>query len=473
MSFLSWYDAKRKCRAAWRRDPTTRRPRLDLMSMKRAAIQTTAAVAAILLATILAFGQQAPSAELNLSATTADARKSAQPAYLTQIHGLQGVLAETLDGSTVAAQAVDEKFNPASSIKLATALAALRTFGPEHRFLTSVWASGKIDQATSTLNGDLIVAGRDPSFHYEHAVTLARELNELGIRTISGKLIVSPGFTMNFDWATARSGEQLRDTLDTTRRSTAAMQAWTDERKLVGDVAGLRTVPSVAVIGTVAVGVAPPEASALLTHKSSKLVDILKVLLCYSNNFMAERIGDTVGGPQAVRAMMLEKLKINADEFFISSTSGLGANRVTPLAMMKILRGLREELKHDKLSLADILPVAGIDPGTLEDRFTTDIARGSVVAKTGTLVRTDGGASSLVGQMQTKSGRVVLFVILNEHGSVLHFRQNQDEIVAAIQNSFGGPAPFPYRPITLAMRLTDSDYAAAKGRGEYEPRNQH
>jgi D-alanyl-D-alanine carboxypeptidase/D-alanyl-D-alanine-endopeptidase (penicillin-binding protein 4) len=449
-----------------------RRRLARLMSMKRAVIQITAAIASVLLATVFTFGQQAAPAETSPPATASAANTTTQPAYLTQIHGLQGVLAETLDGSTVAAQAIDEKFNPASSIKLATALAALKTFGPEHRFLTSVWAGGKIDQVTGTLNGDLIVAGRDPSFHYEHAVMLARELNDLGIRRVSGKLIVSPGFSMNFDPSTTRSGEQLRDALDTTRRSTVAMQAWTDERKLVNDVVSLRTVPSVVVLGEVTVGATPPEASALLTHKSSKLVDILKVLLCYSNNFMAERIGDTVGGPQVVRAMLLEKLKINADEFFISSTSGLGTNRVTPRAMMIILRGLSEELKHEKLSLSDILPVAGIDPGTLEDRFTTDLARGSVVAKTGTLARTDGGASSLVGQMQTKSGRVIFFVILNEHGNVLRFRQNQDDIVAAIQNSFGGPAPFPYRPITPAMRLSDSDYATARGRGEYEPRNQ-
>ena len=155
----------------------------------------------------------------------------------------------------------------------------------------------------------------------------------------------------------------------------------------------------------------------------------------------------------------------------MSSASGLGPNRVTPRAMMKILRGLNVELKHDKLSLLDILPVAGIDPGTLEDRFTTDIARGSVVAKTGTLARTDGGASSLVGQMQTRSGRVVLFVILNEHGNVLRFRQNQDGIVTAIQNSLGGPAPFDYLPIRLSMRLANSDYEAAKARGEFEPRD--
>src|SRR5207249_2661173 len=44
----------------------------------------------------------------------------AQTGLLTPIYGLQGVLAETVDGATVAAQSIDEKFNPASSIKLAT-----------------------------------------------------------------------------------------------------------------------------------------------------------------------------------------------------------------------------------------------------------------------------------------------------------------------------------------------------------------
>src|SRR5712692_2275357 len=220
---------------------------LRLMSMKRTVIQTTAAIASILLAAVLTFGQQAAPAGLSLPAAASESKTTAQPAYLTQIRGLQGVLAETLDGSTVAAQAVDEKFNPASSIKLATALASLKTYGPEHRFLTSLWASGKIDQATGTLNGDLIVAGRDPSFHYEHAVMLARELNQLGIRTVSGNLIVAPGFTMNFDWSARLCGEELRDTLDAARRPMTATQAWTDELTLLGDTASLRALPSVVV----------------------------------------------------------------------------------------------------------------------------------------------------------------------------------------------------------------------------------
>src|SRR6185295_483545 len=43
------------------------------------------------------------------------------------LYGLQGVLIETLDGKVVSAQNETEQFNPASTLKLATALVALRT----------------------------------------------------------------------------------------------------------------------------------------------------------------------------------------------------------------------------------------------------------------------------------------------------------------------------------------------------------
>ena len=43
-------------------------------------------------------------------------------------------LIETLDGRVVSSQAENDQFNPASNLKLATALVALQTFGPSHRF---------------------------------------------------------------------------------------------------------------------------------------------------------------------------------------------------------------------------------------------------------------------------------------------------------------------------------------------------
>src|SRR3979411_479999 len=62
----------------------------------------------------------------------------AQPAFLTPIYGLQGVLAETVDGTTVAAQSVDEKFNPASAINCAATLVAVRPVGPPSLVIISV-----------------------------------------------------------------------------------------------------------------------------------------------------------------------------------------------------------------------------------------------------------------------------------------------------------------------------------------------
>ena len=387
----------------------------------------------------------------------------------TPVYGLQGVLIETLDGKIVSAQAVDQTFNPASSVKLATALVALHNFGPNHRFSTGFWTDGTFDQATGQILGNLYVTGRDPSFHHEHGVMIARQLNSLGIRSVSGNLIVAPGFTMNFNSSTHGSGEMLYDTLDATRRSSEATRAWNYERSALGDLSSLQTVPSLAVMGEVSVGSAAPGARLLLTHKSSKLTDVLKVLLCYSNNFMAERIGESLGGKESVMRQLVTTLGIPADEIRLASLSGLGVNRVTPRAMMKILRGLRNELQKNKLSPSDIMPVAGIDPGTLEDRFTGPAWQGSVIAKTGTLARTDGGASSLVGQMRTKNGDTLLFVIMNQRGNVLRFRSNQDYLVTQVQNSRGGPQAFNYKPLTLTMKLADTESVSGSANGEPGP----
>jgi len=384
------------------------------------------------------------------------------------LYGVQGVLIETLDGKVVSSQAETEQFNPASTMKLATALVALRTLGPNHRFATGVWTDGAIDKTTGVVSGNLYISGRDPSFHYEHGVLLARELNQLGIKQVTGDLVVAPGFTMNFSASAQRSGDRLYDTLDSTLRYPEAMRAWNYERTLLNDRASLETVPSVAVMGAVVVAPVPESAKLLLTQRSSTLVDILKVLLCYSNNFMADRIGEALGGPESVRQQLITTLGFAPDELKIATLSGLGVNRVSPRAMMKIYRALVAELKKNGLSPSSILPVAGVDPGTLEDRFTGLPWRGSVIAKTGTLLRTDGGASALVGQMKTANGEVLLFVIMNQRGSVSRFRENQDYLVMLVQNTRGGPKAFDYKPLMLTMQLSHTESTVATSE-EYEP----
>ncbi len=383
----------------------------------------------------------------------------------------QGVLIEKAGGELVREQAADQSFNPASAVKLATALVALRTFGPRHRFATAIWINGTFDKATGTVTGDLVVSGRDPSFHDEHAVAIARELNQLGIRTVTGDLIVAPRFTMNFSPSSLRSGERFYDTLDATRRPASAVRAWNDSRVALRDAEGLRTIPSVAVMGAVYVDSVPKAARVISTHYSPALADILKVLLCYSNNFMAERLGDSMGGAQGVEHFLERELGLPASEVRLSSTSGLGINRLTPRQMLKVYRALLDELHENNLKAADILPVAGVDPGTLQKRYADKPGRGSIIAKTGTLPRTDAGASALVGQMRTRGGETLFFVIFNQRGNVVRFRAAQDALVAEIQNERGGPLPFTYAPQTLAIRLSASEFDSARASNldEYEP----
>ena len=412
--------------------------------------------------------QPAPTPTFPQAAPTATPPSDSATNEQEVIYGLQGVLVETLDGSVVSTQAADDSFNPASALKLATAFVALRTFGPDHRFATGIWIDGTLDKTTGTVKGNLYVSGRDPSFHYEHGVMIARQLNALGIRTVEGDLVIGPAFTMNFNWSARASGTQLYDTLDSALRSGEATRSWLYERGSLGDKASLATVPSVVVMGVVRVEPVASNSRLLLTHQSSKLVDILKVLLCYSNNFMAERLGDSLGGVQAVRYQLIETLGLTPDQLQMSSLSGLGVNRASPRTMMKIFRALREELRKHRLSTTDIMSVAGIDPGTMETRFDQPPYRGSVIAKTGTLIRTDGGASSLVGQMKTAKG-ILLFVIMNRRGSVFRFRSNQDYLVMQIQSSRGGPSAFTYKPRLLTMKLADTQSSFATANDEFEP----
>ena len=142
------------------------------------------------------------------------------------IPGYTGILVQTLGGDTVAESSSNSAFNPASNVKLATAFAVLKTFGPDYRFPTSVWTEGTIDKATGTLYGNLYVSGRDPIFGYEHAMSIANELNRLGVRNVSGDLIVTDNFAMNYSSSPTYAGKALFITLNASKRPAAATKTW-------------------------------------------------------------------------------------------------------------------------------------------------------------------------------------------------------------------------------------------------------
>jgi serine-type D-Ala-D-Ala carboxypeptidase/endopeptidase (penicillin-binding protein 4) len=381
----------------------------------------------------------------------------------TAIPGHSGVLVETLDGNVVVESMSNMAFNPASNVKIATSYAVLKTFGPDYRFPTSVWTDGSYEQATQTIHGNLYVSGRDPIFGFEHGVALASELNRIGVRNVTGDLVVTDNFAMNYSTSPQRSSQALFATLDASKRSAAATRQYTNYLINSGRPAGFGgSIPSVVFTGSVYVQPMPSTAKLLFTHESTPMRDIVKVMMCYSNNFVSERLADMVGGPYAVARLVQQNTGAQPYEFSIATGSGLGINRVTPNAMMKLLRVLRNDLARYRMTFADIMPVAGLDRGTLEKRFDTDFSSGSVIGKTGTLGQTDGGASSLAGEINTRNGKL-LFVIFNQRGSVSRFRSFQNSYVSLIQGQFGGAAPVVYTPVSL-------DYRMAKTRFTYPGR---
>lgn len=379
------------------------------------------------------------------------------------VPGYSGILIESMDGNIVVEGNADLTFNPASNVKVATAYAVLKTFGPEFRFMTNVYTDGVIDRTTGTLTGNIYVSGKDPIFGYQHAVTIANELNKLGIRSVEGDMIVTDDFVMNYSGSSLLSGKTLYAALDSSKRNAAATRSWLNYVTLSGRVGQIQGIPGVSFTGSVYVQPIPSNLRLLFTHESAPMREILKATLCYSNNFLAERLGNMLGGPYAVARIIHLNVGVQPGEFSLATSSGLGYNRVTPNAMMKLLRALRSDLARYKMTFADIMPVAGVDKGTLEDRFDGDFSRGSLVGKTGTLGRTDGGASALAGEVNTRNGRL-LFVIFNMKGSVSRFRSFQNFYVSLVQGQFGGAAPINYNEISLESRLARTRVSYPTGR---------
>lgn len=381
----------------------------------------------------------------------------------TPIPGNSGVLVESLNGDVVVESGSDIPLNPASNVKVATTYAVLKAFGPDYRFPTNVWTDGSYEQETATIHGNLYISGRDPVFSFEDAVRIASELNRIGIRNVKGDLIVTDNFVMNYSGSVSRSSAVLFATLDGAKRSSAASRAWDNFRANSGYGTRLADVPGVTFTGAVYVQSMPSSLRLIFSHESAPMRDIIKVMMSYSNNFLSERLGEMVGGPHGVSRTVQQDTGAAPAEFYLQTASGLGINRVSASAMMKLLKALRSQLDGWRMSLADVMPVAGLDRGTLEGRFASDYSRGSVIGKTGTLGSTDSGVSSLAGELNTKQGRF-LFVIFNQRGSVSRFRYFQDNYVSIIQGQFGGAMPVSYAAPPLDARLAKTRISYPDGR---------
>jgi D-alanyl-D-alanine carboxypeptidase/D-alanyl-D-alanine-endopeptidase (penicillin-binding protein 4) len=323
----------------------------------------------------------------------------------------QGILIESLDGRSVFADLNSSVgFNPASVIKVATSFAALSKLGPEYHFETAFYADGTINKKTHVLNGNLVFASMgDPMLTSIDVARLVREVVHAGIMRVDGDLIVTGPFTYSTFYTTDRATKALAQTL---RRVGVH----------IGDVVNGGTV----------------KGTKLTEHVSESLRDILFYQNAHSINQIAERVGEAVGGPKGVEAFLVRDVGIAQGDVYISHTSGLDFNRITPRATVQLFRELVFWLNLNNLQPQDLLPVAGVDAGTLRGRFAGEEFRGAVIGKTGTLPGTDGGVSTLAGIAYTRNRGPVIFAIFNTQGAVATYRKLQDDFLKGFILESGG-----------------------------------
>jgi D-alanyl-D-alanine carboxypeptidase/D-alanyl-D-alanine-endopeptidase (penicillin-binding protein 4) len=362
---------------------------------------------------------------------------------------------ETVDGDVIDARSEDLPINPASVVKIATSWWALETLGPDHRFTTRFTARGTIDPLHRILRGDLVVHGAgDPDFQTENAFLVAQALNRMGVRKVTGSIVVDGTFWMG--WENGSQGmnpdpvrratlmaTRLRKALDARRWNRATRRAW---YAYAPDHGGSRApLPSVEVIGGARFESAPGGVETVLfEHRSKPLAETLRRFNAFSNNDI-ERVAASIGSPSDLSVLLADRLVAGEVPVHIQTASGLGENRLSPRQIVAMLRGFRSAAAGLGVDIEHLLPVAGCDPGTVASAFprlsAPPFAR-SLVAKTGTLTSTDGGITVLAGFLNTAQGELV-FCVAAPHaaGRIRLARHTEESFVVDLLNRRGGAAP--------------------------------
>lgn len=381
-------------------------------------------------------------------------------------------------GVPIARHNADRDHIPASSAKLATALVALQRLGPEHRFLTELRTTGYIENGV--LKGDLILkGGGDPVLDLPDLLPLIDELARLSVRSIEGAFLIDdtllPRFTeiepsqpneaaynpglgalsiafnrVNLRWegsgapsvetvprldeasfeGVARDllppggvqlkqfegGEAVWQLADRgarrSKRSLPVKDAGLYAGRVFTDLAGLYGIDLPAPIRAVQ----STDSRLIAVHKSRPLRELVRDMLWYSNNLVAELIGlaaaktidPDLTSLEGSAGLVLSELErqlpdTSWDKAKLDNHSGLSSEaRLTPEQLAAILR----HGWHDG-GLSSLLPASGWS-GTLAGRFNSPDQALRIWAKTGSI----NYVMTLGGYLLSSSHSPAAFVIM-------------------------------------------------------------
>lgn len=330
---------------------------------------------------------------------------------------------------------------PASTTKLVTAVNALETFGPGHRFTTTV-----LDGATP--DHVVLVGGGDPSLRSTDLATLAAAT--ASALTLSARPAVNllvddslfPAPSRAFGWLRNYVPRDIRPVRALVVNQHKVMDTSLDAGRTFA--AQLRALGITVTI--VARGRDTVAGPALATVQGLPLSLIVSDMLHRSDNDHAEALHRLVAlaqgfpatwrGSAAAQRVVLRRLGVELGSSHLYDGSGLSrAGRLTAQQLVSVLT-LAYQTTHPALvSLQhEALPIAG-QTGTLAARFKrfntapTSCAAGLVEAKTGSL----SGVISLAGYALGADGQLKVFAFLvNGRPSTLTTRRAVDRLASTV-----------------------------------------
>jgi D-alanyl-D-alanine carboxypeptidase/D-alanyl-D-alanine-endopeptidase (penicillin-binding protein 4) len=346
------------------------------------------------------------------------------------------VVVDVAAGTVLFGSKADTGITPASTTKVATAVAALTSLGPDTRLVTRVVQS-KAGAITLVGGGDPTLAGPKAgrSFGYPRTASLAA----LASRTAqalkaSGATSVSVGYDDSL-FSGPRTAPGWKPgyvpegsvapvaalTIDEGRQDPRGSARYADPPRSTAEIfASLLGHYGVKVGKPVKRSRAAATAKEIARVESPPVYQLVEHMLTLSDNDLAEalahlvavkegRPGTFTGVAQAVQGT-LKRLGVG-EGVVVYDGSGLSTrNRITPTALARLIALAASSANPRLRAVISGLPIAGFT-GTLDHRYgkqDTEVAAGVVRAKTGTL----NGVNTLTGLARTVDGRLVSFAFM-------------------------------------------------------------
>jgi D-alanyl-D-alanine carboxypeptidase len=341
-------------------------------------------------------------------------------------------------------------FAPASTAKLAVAVAALDVLGPAATFSTKVVIGGGASSSIVLVGGGdpTLAAGHPPASDYPQPATLvslaaqtARALRARGIRTVrlgyDTSLFTGPGLapgwpdsyvtTGNVTPISALEVDQGRLTAsgapqDANDGENFRPRTFAPAAEAAQAFAGFLAADGIRVRAAVSPAAAPRGAAAIAAVSSPPLAEIVYWMLSQSNNVIAENLARQVAiatgrpasfsGAAAAETAVLRRLGVRGTIRLVDGSGLSPQDRITPDVLIQLIRLGGSPSRPSLRAVITSLPVAGFS-GTLAPGGSVfpDVGQaglGVVRAKTGNLST----VVALAGIAQARDGQLFAFAFM-------------------------------------------------------------